>query len=182
MIVTMTHTVMVWKPCGCWLMPRDCQRDPAAVIVEAGLGAGEGHPVIARDDHDRVVELASLGEQVQSALHIAVEAFNLDVVIEDVVARDRVIGQVRRDDDLRRILPRLLARAEFVGAVRVSASQPEAEGLVAGLLPEEFVKALERVAGGVARAAARLPPAGSPALAGVAHPKAGPVEHFCVGR
>lgn len=110
-------------------VPRDCQRDSAAVVVETGLGGGRASRD-GRDRHEHVVELASLGEQVQAALHVAVEAFDFDVVIEDVIPRNGVVGQVRWDDDLHRILPRLLARADLVGPVRVPAAQPEAEGHV----------------------------------------------------
>ena len=66
--------------------------------------------------------------------------------------------------------------------MRIPAAQPEAERLIRGLLAEERVKALEGVAGRVARSAARLEAAGGPALAGVPNPVASLLEHVRVGR
>jgi len=37
--------------------PADGEGDAGAVIVEAGFGTGERHPVVAGDDDDGVVEL-----------------------------------------------------------------------------------------------------------------------------
>ena len=130
----------------------------------------ERHPVVAGDHHDRVGRLAGLVENLERRRHVAVESLHLEEIVGEVVANQIAVGQVGRHTDLRRIEARLRATALGVGPMRIARPEPKAKGLTCGPGGEKLAKPFAHwLARGVPRAAERLPVAGAPGLAPVAH-------------
>ena len=57
-----------------------------AGVVDIGLGARERHAVVGGHDDDRVLELPPPLERLQDRAHVVVEALDLEVIVEDIVA------------------------------------------------------------------------------------------------
>ncbi len=145
--------------------PADGQGHVRAAVVDGGLRPGERQTVIRRDDDDGACELAGLFEQVEQAADVAVEALDLEVVIEQVVADVSRVGQVSRHAHRVSLHAALPAASRLVRAVGVGASEPEAEWAAGRARPQELLEALERRAGRVPRAAAGFEAPGPPPFA-----------------
>ena len=120
--------------------PANGQRHAGSSIVEAGLGSGKGHAVVAGNHHDGVVELASFLQGGDRAAYHRVEVFDLHEVIKQIVSDDGMVGKDRGHGDLVRVFSGSFSRAPFETAMGLVGSQPEAEGLVFVDLGEEILK------------------------------------------
>ena len=140
-----------------------------AVLVDLPLHPREGHAVVRRDDHERVVELAGLLEMVEDPAEVRVEPLDLEGVVEHVAADHVRVGEVGRQRHVGERPARASAGAFLVDAVGLVAADPEAERL-AGLAFREEGGEVPRVVG-VAdplAAAACSCTAGTPARRGCA--------------
>ena len=121
------------------LGPADGEGQVIGVLVGRALHAGEGHAVVARHDHDGVLQLAGLLEELQGAADVAVEVFDLIGVIQHVVADRFVVGPEGGDavDVAGLLAAEAGAGAGFVVAVRLDGAEPEEPRLAGlGLLQE----------------------------------------------
>ncbi len=78
------------------VFPHDGQRHVAGHFVLAALGPGERHAVVGGDDHDGVVQLPRLLQQLQHLAQMTVEVLDLEGVVEHVGAHGVVRGPVGR--------------------------------------------------------------------------------------
>ncbi len=103
------------------------QRHIEAGIVQRALAAGEGHAVVAHENHECVVEAGALFDDVEHALKVGVAVFDLAHVAREITANAGQIRQPARDGDFVRIRRRFAAGP---GMVRIAEVHPEEEGLV----------------------------------------------------
>ena len=153
---------------GDTLWPPHGKRHARPVVVQIRLGTRKRHPVVAGDDDNGVLQLASRFQVREDLAEFPVEALDLEVVVENVAANLRVVRKERRHRHILGAQPAGDTRTLLVGAMRVAATEPKTErspGRVG------FVEGLEVVvprACGIARAAPGFQAPGRPALAGEA--------------
>ena len=109
------------------------------VLVGRTFHAGEGHAIVARHDHDRIIQLPSLLEEREGAADVAIEVFDLEGVVQHVAADRLVVRPVGRHavDVARLLAAEAGAGAFFVFAVRLDGTEPEEPGLAGFRLREE---------------------------------------------
>ena len=115
--------------------PHDRQRDVYPKLQTVGLGPGEGHAVVRRDDNQRVVQFADFLELLQRPGQVRVEPLDLGVVVEDVAADFRCVRQEGRHVGVLKFPALLKADAFLENPVRLVAAQPKTERLAFGTLP-----------------------------------------------
>ena len=120
--------------------PADCQRHTCAHVVQGCLATREGHPVIAGNDYDGIVELIHRFKALNDITNLIVESLYLSHVVSEIISHDRVIGQARGDFDVRQFNAGLLAEACFIRAMRFTATVPKTEWLSCFALFQEVVK------------------------------------------
>ncbi len=148
--------------------PANGQRQVGAGLVKIGLGSGEGHAVVAGHDHQRVLGSPGGLQLLQQFTDLAVESLHFGVVVQQVTADRRRVGQERRDDHVLGSKAGRDSRACLIGPVRVVAPEPEGEGAIRGDSLEELREVPEARPSRIARAASGFMVARPPALASAA--------------
>ncbi len=145
-------------------------------VVEIRLGAREGHAVVRREHDQRVIELTRLFERAENRAGLTIEPFDFKVVVEDIVADLRRVGQERGHHDRLRFQSCRRAGVLVVRTMRIGRAEPEAERLVLRRLRVEGVEAGKLRPGRIARASTGLEVARSPAFTRVSDRVAGAFE------
>ena len=107
--------------------PANGEGHTRAEIVQVGLGAGERHAVVACHDDDGVGQLIALLQERNDFPELAVEALDLEVVVQEVATNFGHVGKEVGHAHVIEAQPAGQARALFVTAMRIRAAEPEAE-------------------------------------------------------
>ena len=85
--------------------------------------------MITGDNDDGIVKLANFFQRADGPGNHFVEVFNFNIIIKDIIPNDCIIRKDFRNNHFRRILTGTLSGSQFISPVRLTGSQPEAEGL-----------------------------------------------------
>src|SRR6185503_4668074 len=132
------------------------ERDVRAGVVEIRFSARERHPIVGGEDDDRVVQLPSSLERRNDLSGFAIEALDLEVIIENVTARLRCIGKEARYIDVSGLHSRTCATAFLIWTMWILRAETEGEGRGLRWRLVECGEARKLVGGRVPRAASRF--------------------------
>src|SRR5262249_57278978 len=85
---------------------RNDKRQVQAGVVLCGLGAGEWDAVVAQEDDERVLGSAGLAQRLQHQTDAVVESADRLVVVGQLLAHLRLIGQEVRYDNILGVIAR----------------------------------------------------------------------------
>src|SRR5262249_9234876 len=107
--------------------PGDGQRHVGSLLIHGGFAARKRPAVVARDDDERVFELAQTLQHIQQLASLAVEALHGPVVVADIFAHGFAVRKIRRDADFAEFHSAPDAAFPFVLAMWIVAAEPEAK-------------------------------------------------------
>src|ERR1041385_5118530 len=114
-----------------------------AGVIAGCLAPRKWPAVVARHDDDGIVELTRSIDSRDSRCRVPIVPLHLPEVIADVAADDFVVREIRRYTHILQTHPALYARARFVRAVRIGASEPETKRRIGFSRGQKIFKALK---------------------------------------